>query len=229
VTSTEYGRRLVIDRLGVNPDRVYLCAPGAPTWKTLGREPNVPPNGCVLFVGTLEPRKNVSALLDAYVRLLERHSSFPPLVLAGRATSDAAEWLARIAAPPLAGHVRHLGYVSVDERERLYASARVLVLPSLDEGFGLTALEAMSAGVPVVASRRGSLPEVVGDSGTLIDPHDIDALSSAIERVVTQPEEARRSASAGLERARAFTWEDAAQTLRRAYVDAVARRRERSR
>jgi glycosyltransferase involved in cell wall biosynthesis len=105
----------------------------------------------------------------------------------------------------------------------------VLVLPSLDEGFGLTALEAMSAGVPVVASNRGSLPEVIGDGGLLVEPDDIDALSSAIERIVTRPEEATRSARAGLERARAFTWETSAAMLRTAYVDAIARRRERGR
>jgi glycosyltransferase involved in cell wall biosynthesis len=188
----------------------------------------VPAEGHLLFLGTLERRKNVGALLDAYTRLLQRYSSFPPLVLAGRATEDAVEWLARINAPPLAGRVRHLGYVDPEERERLYASARVLVLPSLDEGFGLTALEAMSAGVPVVASNRGSLPEVIGDGGIFIEPHDIDGLAAAIERMVIDPEEARRSARAGLARVRAFTWDGSAQTLRRAYADAVVRRRERS-
>jgi glycosyltransferase involved in cell wall biosynthesis len=228
VTSTEYGKRLVTDRLGVDADRVYVCPPGAPAWKTLGGEPRALPADChVLFLGTLERRKNVGALLDAYTRLLQRHSSLPPLVLAGRATPDADEWLARIATPPLAGRVRHLGYVAPGERERLYASACVLVLPSLDEGFGLTALEAMSAGVPVVASNRGSLPEVIGDGGIFIEPHDLDGLAAAIERIVIDPEEARRSARAGLARARAFTWDVSAQTLRRAYADAVVRRRER--
>ena len=229
VTSTLYGKQLVIDRLGVAADRIYVCPPGAPTWKTLGREPHLPDEGYVLFLGTLEPRKNIGTLLDAYGRLLQRQSALPPLVLAGRATPDAAAWLTRIAAPPLAGHVRHLGYVNADERERLYASARVLVLPSLDEGFGLTALEAMSAGVPVVASNRGSLPEVIGDRGTFVEPHDVEALAAAIERIVTQPEAAMRSALAGLERARAFTWEIAATTLRQAYVEVIARRAERGR
>jgi glycosyltransferase involved in cell wall biosynthesis len=207
---------------------VYVCPPGAPSWQTLGVQPNVPHDGCVLFVGTLEPRKNIGTLLDAYAILLKRGRSVPPLVLAGRATPQASEWLTRMAQPPLAGHVRHLGYVAHDNLERLYASARVLVLPSLDEGFGLTALEAMSAGVPVVASDRGSLPEVVAAGGALVDPTRADAVATAIARVIENEEVAREWGRAGLARARAFTWADSASTLRRAYADAVARRRDRS-
>jgi glycosyltransferase involved in cell wall biosynthesis len=229
VTSTEHGRRLTTEQLGVPADRVYVCRAGAPAWQSLGRAPNVPRGGVILFVGTLEPRKNVGVLLDAYARLREKQRSAPPLVIAGRATPEAAEWLRRIALPPLAGHVRHLGYVDEADRERLYASARVLVLPSLDEGFGLTALEAMSAGIPVVASNRGSLPEVVGDAGTLIEPSDVDGLTAALERVTGDDQFAAARAQAGLARAATFTWDAAAATLRRAYADAVRRAVERHR
>ena len=224
VTSTEYGRGLVTQQLGVPADRVYVCRPGAPAWRSLGRAPNIPRGGCVLFVGTLEPRKNVGALLDAYARLRQRRPSAPPLVIAGRATPEAAGWLRRIAEPPLAGHVRHLGYVPDEEREALYASARVLVLPSLDEGFGLTVLEAMSAGIPVVASNRGSLPEVTGGAATLLDPTDVDGLAAALEQIVEDDGVAADRARAGLAQAATFTWDAAAATLRQAYTDAVARR-----
>lgn len=226
ITSTEYGRNQIATRLGVESDRIYLCPPGAPVWRTLGREPNVPENGCILFLGTLEPRKNVGALLDAYARVLARRPMLPPLVLAGRETAAASEWLARLRTPPLAGHVTHVGYVPDDAREQLYQSARVLVIPSLDEGFGLPALEAMSAGVPVVVSCRGSLPEVVGTAGAQVDPSDVNALADAIERAVVNRDWAMQSARAGLARARAFTWQQSALTLHRAYVDAVARRRD---
>jgi glycosyltransferase involved in cell wall biosynthesis len=227
VTSTEHGRRLATEQLGVPADRVYVCRAGAPAWHALGRAPHVPADGCILFVGTLEPRKNVGALLDAYARLRARRPAAPPLVIAGRETPEAGEWLRRMAAPPLAGHVRHLGYVADADRERLYASARVLVLPSLDEGFGLTALEAMSAGVPVIASNRGSLPEVVGDAGTLIEPSDVDGLCAALERVTEDADCAAAHARAGLARAATFTWEAAAATLRQAYTDAARRASER--
>ena len=221
ITSTDYGRRQIVERLGVTPERIYICPPGAPTWRTLGRTANVPPDGCILFVGTLEPRKNVGALLDAYARVLARRTTAPPLVLAGRATSTAADWLARLERAPLAGHVTHLGYVPDNEREELYRSARVLVLPSLDEGFGLPALEAMSAGVPVIVSSRGSLPEVVGGAGAQVDPSDVPALADALDRAAVDEQWALQAASAGLERARAFTWTESAQTLHRAYREAV--------
>ncbi len=224
ITSTQYGRRQIVERLGVAPDRIYICPPGAPAWRTLGHAPNVPVNGCILFVGTLEPRKNVGALLDAYARLLAKRPSTPPLVLAGGATAAAADWLARLERAPLAGHVTHLGYVPDARREELYRSARVLVLPSLDEGFGLPALEAMSAGVPVIVSSRGSLPEVAGGAGAEIDPSDVPALADAIERAVVDQRWATEAAHAGLARARTFTWTESAHTLHRAYLDATARR-----
>ena len=224
ITSTAYGKQQVVDRLGVDPDAVYVCSAGAPKWERLGRAPNRPADGGVLFLGTLEPRKNVGVLLDAYARLLQRRPDAPPLTLAGRAMPAAAEWLERIARPPLAGHVTYLGYVPETEREELYARARVLVLPSLEEGFGLTALEAMSAGVPVVVSNRGSLPEVVGTAGTLVEPQDVEALATALERLLFDEAAAEAQALAGLAQARTFTWTGAAATLGRAYTDARARR-----
>jgi glycosyltransferase involved in cell wall biosynthesis len=224
ITSTEYGRSQIVSRLGVDATRVYLCPPGAPTWTALGHEPNVPEDGCILFLGTLEPRKNVGVLLDAYARVLARRPTLPRLVLAGRATPAASEWLARARMAPLAGRVQHLGYVANAKREELYRSARVLVMPSLDEGFGLPALEAMSAGVPVIVSSRGSLPEVVGGAGAQVDPSDVDGLAEAIERAVVDREWATQAARAGLARAQRFTWERSAHTLHRAYQEAVARR-----
>lgn len=224
VTSTVHGRSLIAGRLGVSPDHIYVCPPGAPVWPSIGHAPRLSPGGYLLFVGSLEPRKNVGTLLDAYEHLLAQLPAAPDLVLAGRATPDAAGWLARLARPPLAGRARHVGYVDDDRREGLYAGARALVLPSWDEGFGLPALEAMSAGVPVVASNRGALPEVVGSGGTLLDPADPGAWAAALARLVTDDQWATAQAEAGLARARAFRWEATVQELQRAYTDAVARR-----
>lgn len=225
VTSTAYGRDLVTGTLGVDGERVYVCAPGAPSWRKLGATPNVPHGGYVLFLGTLEPRKNIGTLLDAW-QLVQERGSAGRLVLAGNATDEAREWLDRIASAPLAGSVTYRGYVAADAREELYAGARALVLPSLDEGFGLTALEAMSAGVPLIASNRGSLPEVAGQAGALVEPLDAHGLAAAIERVLTDDAWATERAHAGLARAASFTWAGAAATLRQAYVDAIRRRSE---
>ena len=214
--------------LGVDASRIHVCSPGPPAWQRLGRAPNVPGDGYVLFVGTLEARKNVGALLDAYTTLVERDARTPPLVLAGRATPDAAAWLDRLSRAPLTGRVRHLGYVPDADREALYAGARLLVMPSRYEGFGIPVLEAMSAGVPVVAADRGALPEVLGDAGTLVDPDDTEALATGMQRVLTDDAFATACAQRGLGRARAFSWERSALTLHGAYEAAIANRRERS-
>jgi glycosyltransferase involved in cell wall biosynthesis len=224
IAVSEYTRRQVIERLGVDAARVHVCSSGARTWARLGRAPNVPADGYVLFIGTLEPRKNLGVLLDAYERLAARGGRVPPLRIAGGAGPGASAWLNRIGRPPLDAVVRYLGYVTDDSREALYAGARTLVLPSLDEGFGLPALEAMSAGIPVVASNAGAIPEVVGDAAVLFDPADPDALADSLSRLATDEPWALDRAAAGLARARAFTWDAAARALRRAYDDAVAHR-----
>jgi len=178
----------------------------------------------MLFLGTLEPRKNIGFLLDVFARLATTGRPAPILVLAGAAGPGARDWLDRLTRPPLAGCVEYRGYTPLDDRERLYAGARALLLPSLDEGFGLPALEAMSAGVPVIASNRGSLPEVVAGGGTLLDPHDIEAWATAIERIAIDDHWAAEQACLGLERAKEFTWPATAARVRVAYADAVARR-----
>ena len=229
VTPSQYTRGLVIARLGVPSERVYACPFGAPAWQHLGRQPHTPTDGYFLFVGTLVARKNLATLLDAYSRVLAAWPGCPRLVIAGGSTPEAATSLRRIEETPLAGHVEHIGYVSEGERERLYAGALALVMPSLDEGFGVPALEAMAAGVPVIASNRGSLPEVIGDAGTLLDPYDVDGFATAMERTARDRAWASSRGAAGLARAASFTWRTTAVRLREAYVDAVARRGGRAR
>jgi glycosyltransferase involved in cell wall biosynthesis len=228
VVPSEYTARQVVDRLGVPRDRVYVCPAGAPTWLAQSQHRVSTERQYVLFVGTLEPRKNLGVLLDAYASLLGRGVRVPRLVLAGRATPDAANWLDRAQRPPLAGHVEHRGYLAAEDRAALYAGARLLVMPSLDEGFGLPVLEAMTAGVPVVASTRGSMPEVAGDAAVFVDPTDVDGFAHAIERLLEDERHAQDLAARGVARAAHFSWRRTAAAVRRAYLDAIARRRERA-
>ncbi|MGC4085247.1 MAG: glycosyltransferase [Vicinamibacterales bacterium] len=143
--------------------------PAVRHWQPRGAQPA---DGYILFFGTLEPRKNLGTLLDAYEILLSRRTAIPELLLAGKPTEQSAPWLERIARPPLARAVRHIGYVRPDDRNALYAGARLLVQPSFEEGFGLPVLEAMSIGVPVVAADAGALPEVGGDAVMLTPATD---------------------------------------------------------
>jgi glycosyltransferase involved in cell wall biosynthesis len=224
VTISEYSKQQIEGKLGVAPDRIVVCRPGVPSW-IAGPLPQRPAGapGHVLFVGTLEPRKNVPALLAAYRLLLERQPSAPRLVLAGQLTQASDPWVAEVKAPPLEGRVVVEGYVSNERRAELYAGAGVVVLPSLDEGFGLPVLEAMALGIPVVTSNVGALPEVAGEAGILVDPSDVAALAGALERVLTQPELASRMRNAGLNTARQFSWPASARALIGAYTDTLHR------
>jgi len=226
VTISEYSAAAIARELGTPPDRIVRCRPGVPRWLDgqAIRPPTVSAGHHVLFVGTLEPRKNVTGLLEAYERLVSRWPDAPPLVLAGRHTPAAEPWLARLDDAPLAGRVRATGYVSIPDKLDLYRQAAVVVLPSLDEGFGLPALEAMAMGVPVIASNRGALPEVVGDAGLLVDPNDSVGMSHAIQTVLTEPARWQAMRQQGLDRARQFRWGDSASALLLAYRQALARR-----
>jgi glycosyltransferase involved in cell wall biosynthesis len=213
-------------RLGVTADRISVCMNGAPEWKTPPATLNT--DGYLLYVGTLEPRKNVGGLLEAYGRLLARVPKAPRLVVAGRAEPDAARSVEAMSRPPLAGHVDYLGYVSPPQREALFKGAQALVLPSFDEGFGIPALEAMAAGVPVIAANRGALPEVVGDAALLVEPDDAESIAAAMERMLGDPALRASCAARGLDRARQFTWAQAARDTRRAYEHARLSRRHRA-
>jgi len=212
-------------RLDVPRHLITVCRPGAPPWPPRTAAPD---GGPILFIGTLEPRKNVSGLLDAYELLLASSPRpVPELLLAGRATRAAQPWLERLSQPPLKGHARHLGYVTDAERLALFQRACLLVLPSFNEGFGLPVLEAMTLGVPVIASDRGAIPEVLGDAGVMVDPEAVDALADAMGRLLVDPDAAAAAAARGIRRSRLFDWDEAATALRVAYTEAVAAHRAR--
>jgi glycosyltransferase involved in cell wall biosynthesis len=152
----------------------------------------------------------------------------PLLVIAGQPGADADNVRAAIAAPPLLGRVEYRGFVADAERPRLFAGARALVLPSLEEGFGLPVLEALALGIPVVVSNRGALPELVGDAGFIVDPEDVAAIATALERVSTDRESAAAMGRRGIERSRAYDWHQTARSLRQVFQDALERARRRT-
>jgi glycosyltransferase involved in cell wall biosynthesis len=226
IVSSRFAAGEVQRSLNVPAAKIAVCPAGAPVWQTPPATAGLDdPARYLLFMGTLDGRKNVGGLLEAYGRLLARVPSVPRLVIAGTAGPEAAKWLEMIAQPPLAGHVDYRGYVQADRREALFKGAQLFVLPSFEEGFGLPALEAMSAGVPVVVSKRGSLPEVVGEAGLLIDPDDPESLAGAMARIVGDAALRAACSERGLERARQFSWTQTAREVRRAYEGAIVDRR----
>jgi glycosyltransferase involved in cell wall biosynthesis len=222
IVVSEFTAREVERLLDVPRERMSICSPGAPPWTPREKTPG--PDSYVLFFGTLEPRKNVGALLDAYEQLATTRRTVPPLVLAGKATEAAGEWLNRVGRAPLKGIVRHIGYVDPADRRRLYEGARLLVQPSFEEGFGLPVLEAMTLGVPVVAANRGALPEVLGNAGSLFDPADPGELAAAIAALLDDELLEAAASARGVLRARHFTWEQTARSVVAAYQAAVGHR-----
>jgi glycosyltransferase involved in cell wall biosynthesis len=222
VTISAFTAGEVERRLGVAREKIVVCSPGAPRWPPRTTQPA---NGPILFMGTLEPRKNIGALLRAYALLLtksrnapETARKLPELWLAGGTTEASGEWLRAIGEPPLAGHVKHLGYIESDRRYDLYAQAAMLVLPSHLEGFGIPALEAMTVGVPVIVSNRGALPEVTGGAAQVVEPDDMEGLANAMRRYLDDSSGAAAIAAAhGMARARAYSWDASAATLLERY------------
>lgn len=230
VVPSRYVAREVSARLGVDTGRISVCSLGAPEWAppiARARVEGPVADSCILFLGTLEPRKNIGGLLDAYTRLRALRQDAPELVLAGHARTSMASELERITKAPLAGHVSLTGYVSEGKRRELYRRAAMLVLPSLEEGFGLPVLEAMACGVPVVVSNRGSLPEVAGDAASPVEATDSAAIAEEMSRLLDD-DAARRAAARGLTRAAAYSWDACAASAFEAYRAAIAHRAGRS-
>ena len=170
----------------------------------------------VLYQGTLEPRKNVDKLVQAFAGLVRRGLPHA-LVLAGGKGWGYEAIFAAVERLGLRERVIVPGYVERREQPLWYNAAEAFVYPSQYEGFGLPVLEAMACGTPVITSNTSSLPEVAGDAGELVDPADVEALTESLVGVLSDPARAARMAQAGRRRAQAFTWQAAAEACVGAY------------
>jgi len=175
----------------------------------------------LLYLGTLEPRKNVEALVVACERLWGRRRARPDLVLAGGAGWKTAGLHRRIARSPFRDKIHVAGYATREAARELYRAAEVFVYPSLAEGFGLPVLEAMAVGLPVVASTADALREVGGDAAIYAPPRDVEALSRQIERALEDEPVRTRLAEAGPARAARFTWAAAVEATAKVIGEAV--------
>ncbi|MEA3459659.1 MAG: glycosyltransferase family 1 protein, partial [Chloroflexota bacterium] len=165
----------------------------------------------ILFVGTIQPRKNLVRLIEAFANLHTCILANLQLVIAGKRGWLYEGIFQRVEELGLEGQVVFTGYVAEEDLPALLSGARLLVLPSLYEGFGLPVLEAMACGTPVVCSNASSLLEVAGDAAILVDPLDVEELAAAMERVLRDKELQAEMIERGFERAKRFSWEKCAQ------------------
>jgi glycosyltransferase involved in cell wall biosynthesis len=222
----------------ISPERIDIACPGVGSEfypRSLEdvaafRKRRGLPESYLLFLGTLEPRKNVVRVVEAYARFrriigTDRRRDQPPrLVLAGGKGWLYDEIFARVEAFGLEREVLFPGYVPQTELPLWYAAATAFVYPSLYEGFGLPVLEAMASGTPTITSNRSSLPEVAGDAALLIDPTDVEALAAAMVRLADDEPLQAALRERGLERAQSFTWAETAQQTAASYRRAIGER-----
>jgi glycosyltransferase involved in cell wall biosynthesis len=174
----------------------------------------------ILHVGRCQAQKNVEALLQALPQIRDLLARPVVLVKIGGGFTPAQEQL--IASLRLEGYIERLPQMPQSELPRQYARCDLLVVPSLDEGFGFPALEAMAVGTPVMAANRGALPEVVGDAGILVDPPEAGVFAGVAARVLADTSLLAQMSKRGRERARNFTWERTAAETMAVYLEVQA-------
>jgi glycosyltransferase involved in cell wall biosynthesis len=220
VTISEHTRRDLVERMGARPDRIVVTplaqGPDMAPVSDPGRLRAVRhhyrlPDRFVLFLGALEPRKNVARLIEAYSALpdiLQRQFS---LVIAG-----SKGWLSEtirdeVARRGLSGRVRFIGYVRQEDIAALYSLATVFAYPSLYEGFGLPVLEAMACGTPVLTSNVSSLPEVAGGAALLVSPTDVGDIAEGLAQMLEDTAFTAKLSARGLEWVTRFSWDRCAR------------------
>lgn len=231
ITDAEFIRQEFIEQYGYPADRVTAIPLGVnksftpfsqeETWETLDKL-DLKHSKYILAVGTLEPRKNLTVAIDAFLLLPKELRQRYPLVIAGSKGWLLGALEKKIASLIKSGEIKLLGYVHQDELPRVIAGALTLVFPSIYEGFGLPPLEAMACGVPVIASNNSSIPEVVGDTGILLNSNDTQGFANAMLSLIEDPTLRTTLSKKALERSKKFTWEQCALSTLEIYNKVLA-------
>ncbi len=229
IAVSEYTKRDLVATYGVDPERIVVTLEAADTsfrppdssaeseqvWRRYGIEGRY-----VLYVGNIQPRKNLRRLIHAYAQLVAGGDIQHQLVIVGRKAWLYSDVFHEARRSGLSKQIVFTDYVPQGDLPHLYAGADAFVFPSLFEGFGLPVLEAMACGAPVIASRTSSLPEVAGNAAYYVDPYSVDEIARALRQVVCDAKLRARLAAAGLEQAARFSWEQTARQTLRAYEQA---------
>lgn len=202
---------------GIDP----VFVPGDPEAIAATREDLSCPRGYLLYSGTLEPRKNLPILLDAWETLASSSAGSLPLVITGPYGWKSRGLAARIEQLRPLG-LQYLGRLPRSRQVEIMQAASIFAYPSLYEGFGLPAAEAMACGIPTIVSDRSSLPEVVGEAGVQFSPDDVGRLREAIVELASDPVLSSELGQRGLERAKRFTWAQAAGEMEEIFLETLA-------
>ena len=217
ITISEFSKRELIELMGVEEERIALVSPAPACTVIDGGAADLSrfsiQSPYLLYVGTIEPRKNLVSLIKAFEYLKKETGCPHQLVLAGGKGWNNEEIYLSAQESPYQKEIVFTGYISQAEKNALYQGASLFVFPSLYEGFGIPPLEAMGAGCPVVCSDAASLPEVVGDAAKLTSPTDMKGLAQAMAEVLFDPVRREDLIARGRERRKVYTWEKSAKRL----------------
>lgn len=187
------------------------------------------PKKYVLYVGTIEPRKNLPVLFKAWEQILRHRPEImngTQLILGGGVGHGGEDILPLIKKMKLTKSIRHLGYLSHNHKIMLMKDAQAFVFPTLYEGFGLPVLEAMQLGVPVISTKTSSIPEVTGDAALLVEPNDVEGLAEAMQKVLSDGELRKSMSAKGKAQAAKFSWEKTAKQTLAVYNNVVKPKKE---
>ncbi|MBT4941453.1 MAG: glycosyltransferase family 4 protein [Candidatus Magasanikbacteria bacterium] len=214
ITPSRSAKRDVQTVFGISPEKITPIYPGVSRWclsdvnnNTSVKECYVLPEKYILFLGTIEPRKNITRLIDAYTKAV-LHDKGYHLLIAGKLGWKSDAILKKIVDTP---GVRYLGYVPEEHKKALYGLATLFVYPSLYEGFGFPVVEAMTREVPVITSNRSSLPEVVGSAAYLVDPYNTNELAEGMVRVLGSEALQDMYREKGKVQVKRYSWDVAAE------------------
>jgi len=231
ITISEYSKQDMVQHLGIEPERISVTPLGvdpiyferieAPQREAVLDKHGLKP-GFFLFVGTLQPRKNLPRVLEAFQQLPEDVRKAHPLVIVGRDGWSNEELLPQLEALQQRGEGRWLSYLPQSEVLALLQSAGALVFASLYEGFGLPVIEAFAAQCPVIASNTTSVPEVTGDAAWPVDPSSAQSISAAMLSVLEHSDEREQKIQRGLARAKQYTWQACAEQTLAVYRKVLA-------
>lgn len=228
VAVSENTKQDIVELVGIAPEKIKVIYSGNNLVKREVREEELGflsqkgiGTNFILYLGTIEPRKNISGLIRAYEELRRQGNRFNglQLVLAG-----AKGWKSRgiykaWQKSEYKNDIKFLGYISQKEKEVLYAKAKVFVYPSYYEGFGFPPLEAMTYGLPVICSNVSSLPEVVADAALMINPFKPIEIMEALELILSDEKLRENLINKGYQRASEFSWEKTAQEYLRLFQE----------
>jgi glycosyltransferase involved in cell wall biosynthesis len=227
IADSEQTKMDIVRLLGISPDKISVVHLAADErFAPLPESEYLPvikkynlPSKYILFVGNIEPRKNLPGLIRAFRAI--KNSVEEKLVVVGAKAWKSTPIFELVRELELMDDVHFAGYVDDADLPAIFNGASVLVLPSFYEGYGLPIIEAMRCGVPVIGSNVSAIPEIIGDAGFLIDPHNAEELSDAVKQMIKSPSVRRHYSQLALQRAAHFSWKKTAQQTLEVYKKVV--------